>query len=66
MKGTMKALVYESPGVGAIIEKPIPEVGDDQILIKIVSCAICKGADLAHDTVGVGSGWQNTLSYAGT
>lgn len=56
MKGTMKALVYESPGVGAIIEKPIPEVGDDQILIKIVSCAICKGADSAHDTVGVGSG----------
>lgn len=56
MDGQMKALVYESPGVGAIVEKPIPKIGDDQLLIKVVSCGICKGADSAHDTVGMGSG----------
>ena len=56
MKGYMKSVVYESPGVGAIVQKPIPEVGEKQLLVKIVSCGICKGADSAHDTVGVGSG----------
>lgn len=56
MDGLMKSLVYEAPGVGAIVEKPIPTVGKKQILVKIVSCGICKGADSAHDTVGVGSG----------
>ncbi len=56
MDGMMKSLVYESPGVGAIVEKPIPLVGHDQILMRVVSCGICKGADSSHDTVGVGSG----------
>lgn len=56
MTGRMKSLVYWTPGVGAITEKPIPKLGDRQVLVKIKSCGICKGADSAHDTVGVGSG----------
>ena len=56
MERMMRSVVYDAPGMGSVRLKPIPRVGDGQLLIKIVSCGICKGADSAHDTVGVGSG----------
>jgi len=50
----MKALVYERPGRenGAIREIPVPVCGDDQVLIKVMSCGICKPAELSHDRNG--------------
>lgn len=56
MNGMMRSVVYDEPGVGSVRMKPIPKVGDHQLLIKVVACGICKGAESAHDTVGVGSG----------
>ena len=40
----MKALVYEKPGRanGAIRDIPRPVCGDDQVLIKVMSCGICR------------------------
>lgn len=49
---TMRALVYERPGVGSIKDVPIPVCGDDEVLIKVVSASICKGADRRHHTTG--------------
>lgn len=48
----MRALVYEKPGQGAIVELPMPVCGDDDVVIKVMSAAICKGADRRHHTIG--------------
>lgn len=48
----MKALVYDRPGVGSIREVPMPVCGPDDVVIKVVSAAICKGADRRHQTTG--------------
>ncbi len=48
----MKALVYEKPGDGKIVELPLPECGPDEVTIKVMSAAICKGADRRHHTIG--------------
>lgn len=48
----MKALVYEKPGVGSIKELPMPVCGDDDVIIKVMSASICKGADRRHHTTG--------------
>jgi len=38
----MKALIYSQPEKYEIKEVPIPEITDNQILLKIKSCGICK------------------------
>lgn len=50
----MKALVYEKPGRahGAIREIPRPVCGDNQVLIKVMACGICKPAESSHDRSG--------------
>ena len=54
MLRTVKALVYEKPGRanGRIKEIPVPECGEDQVLIKVISCGICKPAEKTHDANG--------------
>lgn len=51
---TMKALVYEKPGraYGAVKEVPYPVCGQGQIIIKVMSCGICKPAERSHDGAG--------------
>jgi D-arabinitol dehydrogenase (NADP+) len=48
----MKALVYEKPGVVRIADLPMPVCGDDEVVIKVMSASICKGADRRHHTTG--------------
>ena len=50
----MKAAYYLKAGDGKIADLPIPEVGDDEVLIEVVACSICKGAELGHATTGTG------------
>ncbi|MBQ7703000.1 MAG: alcohol dehydrogenase catalytic domain-containing protein [Firmicutes bacterium] len=49
---TMKALVYEKSGreFGSIRTVPYPYCGDDQVIIKVMACSICKWCELSHDT----------------
>ena len=48
----MKAIVYEKAGSGAYIDVPYPTCGDDDVIIKVVTCGICKGAELGHSRTG--------------
>ncbi len=50
----MKALVYEKPGRanGSIRELPCPACGDDDVLMKVMACGICKPAESSHDRNG--------------
>ncbi len=50
----MKALLHENAGRpnASVREVPYPVCGDDEVIIKIMSCAICKWAEISHDTVG--------------
>lgn len=50
----MKAIVYNKPGDGKLTDIPYPVCGDNQIIIKIEACGICKGAELGHATTGTG------------
>jgi len=52
----MKALVYEKAGRqhASIKEIPYPVCGSDEVIIKVMSCGICKWAELAHDSTGTG------------
>lgn len=52
----MKALVYDAPGNGSIRDIPYPTCGDDQVIIKVMACGICKWAEIGHDTKGTGLG----------
>lgn len=47
----MKAVVYELPGRanGIVKEIPIPKIGPDEVLIKVMACSICKPAESSHD-----------------
>lgn len=49
---TMKALVYDRPGVCSIRDLPMPECGTDEVVIKVMAASICKGADRRHHTTG--------------
>ena len=49
---TMKALVYDRPGVCSIRDLPMPECGADEVVIKVMAASICKGADRRHHTTG--------------
>ena len=43
MKGTMKALRMYAPYDFRIDEVAIPEIGDDDILIRVKGCGVCSG-----------------------
>ncbi|KAF9523261.1 NADP+-dependent D-mannitol dehydrogenase [Crepidotus variabilis] len=46
MKGTMRALWYSGPREHEVREVPIPQINDDEVLLKVSSCGVC-GTD-AH------------------
>ena len=48
----MKALVYEAPGKGKITDIPMPVCGDDDVIIKIKSCGICKWSEFSPRLLG--------------
>jgi L-iditol 2-dehydrogenase len=37
----MKALVFYGPGNFRLEEKPKPEIGDGEILLKVIACGFC-------------------------
>jgi len=41
MARTMKAAVFEKPGVIAVKQVPVPQIGDDEVLIKVKLTGIC-------------------------
>ena len=43
----MKANVYDKPGHCEVKQVPVPVIGLHQGLINVMSCGICKGADVA-------------------
>lgn len=45
MKKTMRAQIVEAPGKMVFKEVPVPEINDDEVLIKVKMCGIC-GTDL--------------------
>jgi threonine dehydrogenase-like Zn-dependent dehydrogenase len=55
----MKAAVFEKPGVIAIRQVPVPEIGDDEVLIKVKYTGIC-GTDWSIYT---GKAVGNTATY---
>ena len=42
---TMRAGVYRDKGIVRVEEVPVPEVGDNEVLIKVAACGIC-GTDI--------------------
>lgn len=51
---TMKALVYQKPGRanGSVTHIPRPACGENQVMIKVMTCCICKPAESSHDRTG--------------
>jgi len=47
MRGRMKAWVFYEPGDMRLEEVDIPEVGEDQVLVRVKACGIC-GSDVAY------------------
>lgn len=47
MDGTMRANVYDKPQSCSVIQVPVPTCKDHQVIVKVMSCGICKGADVA-------------------
>ena len=47
MRGKMKAWVFYEPGDMRLEEVDIPEVGEDQVLVRVKACGIC-GSDVAY------------------
>lgn len=43
--GTMRAAVVASPGVMAVVEKPVPEPGPGEVLVRVQRASLC-GTDL--------------------
>lgn len=52
MSRGMKAAVYEAPGVVALREIPIPEIGEGEVLVRVRACGIC-GTDLKKIECGL-------------
>lgn len=52
----MKALYHEKAGRpnASVRMVPYPTCGDDEVIIKVMACGICKWAEINHDTVGGG------------
>src|SRR3989442_8418873 len=70
---TMRAGVYRGKGIVRVEEVPVPDVGDEEVLIKVVCCGVC-GTDikkifhayveppqiLGHEVAGtVAGGWED-------
>ena len=55
MKKTAKAAVLAQPGKFVIKEFPIPEIGDDQMLVKVEGCGVCgtDGHEYKRDPFGL-------------
>ena len=50
--GTMRAAVYRGPSNISVEQVPIPEIQDDEILIRVYACGIC-GTDLKKIEYGL-------------
>ena len=50
MAKTMKALMYDKAGRenSSVRQIPYPECGDDEVIIKVMSCSICKGKSVSY------------------
>ena len=48
----MKALYHEKAGRpnASVRMVPYPTCGDDEVIIKVMACGICKWAEINHDT----------------
>ncbi|MDN5351627.1 MAG: threonine 3-dehydrogenase [Clostridiales bacterium] len=59
MKKMMKAIIKREPGVGAeVAEVPVPEIGKEEVLVKVAATAVC-GTDMhIYD-------WNNWAQNAG-
>lgn len=53
MSKTMRVAICDRPGHIELRRRPIPNVGDDQILVRVLGCGVC-GSDLAV--------WRGTFS----
>ncbi|KZT28094.1 GroES-like protein [Neolentinus lepideus HHB14362 ss-1] len=49
VEGTMKALYYHEPRKFEIIEVPIPQCNDDDVLLKVTYCGVCGTDAHIHD-----------------
>jgi len=49
VQGTMKALWYESPRKFVVKDVPVPQIKDDEVLLKVHSCGICGTDGHIHD-----------------
>ncbi|KAI5288505.1 hypothetical protein KEM52_001130 [Ascosphaera acerosa] len=45
---TMKALSYSKPGQHSVVEVPVPQITDTQVLLRVKACGVC-GTDLHID-----------------
>ena len=57
MNGMMKVAAYYGPADIRIEERPIPAIGDDEVLLKLTACGLC-GTDIhkaVHQTVPQGT-----------
>ncbi|WP_411341205.1 zinc-binding dehydrogenase [Sphingopyxis sp. J-6] len=52
MDETMRAAVLEGPGKIAVKDVPMPEIGEDDVLIRVVNCGIC-GSDIHSFKTGM-------------
>jgi threonine dehydrogenase-like Zn-dependent dehydrogenase len=69
---TMAVAVYQSPGILAVEERPVPRPGPDQLVVRVHSCGIC-GSDIhqLRDGWGLKAGtvagheWSGTIAAVG-
>ena len=47
MKGKMKAQIYYKEGDIRLEERDIPQIGEDEVLVRVKACGIC-GSDIAY------------------
>lgn len=60
MKGIMRAAVFKEAGRMAVEELPIPECGEDGLLVKVHACGIC-GSDIRNFQSGLKDGIKNQI-----
>ena len=69
MNKTMKKLVMKGPRQSEVIEVPVPEINDNQLLVKVTYTGMCHsewypwsiakaGEEFGHESVGVQSSWD--------
>lgn len=60
MMGTMRAAVFKDIGIMAVEEMPIPQCGDNGLLVKVYACGIC-GSDMRNFRNGLKDGAKNQI-----